>query len=564
MMLAANIPAFDVERLVAQLVAEGLVDSAALGRARRVSMETGERLDRVITSLGLVAERPMAERVASIAGLPLVAASDYPDQPLHEERLAGRFLRKANALPLADTEGGLLLAMVDPFDEFTRRAVALAVGRPVLPRLALPADLDAAFERLYGGAASAAAQGDLPLRDEGIADTDVARLKDLASEAPVIRLVNQLIAWAIDQRASDIHLEPFETHLSVRYRIDGLLQEQESLARGLAPAVVSRLKLMARLDVAERRLPQDGRMKSIVRGKEIDFRVATAPTLHGESMVLRILDRDAVPLDFEALGLGEPQLPIFLAQLARPNGIVLVTGPTGSGKTTTLYAALSRLNSSDRKILTAEDPVEYQLAGINQVQVKPDIGLSFAHVLRAALRHDPDILMVGEIRDLETAQIAIQAALTGHLVLSTVHTNSAAATIVRLLDLGVPDYLLTATVCCIVAQRLVRVLCRSCREPYQIGARQAEDIGLAPGSTLYRARGCDACRGSGYVGRIGLYEVMALGDGLRKAVHERVDGRQLHGLALEGGMRSLYQDGIAKSVAGLTTLEEVWRVTADR
>jgi general secretion pathway protein E len=305
-------------------------------------------------------------------------------------------------------------------------------------------------------------------------------------------------------------------------------------------------------------------MKWIVRGKEIDFRVATAPTLHGESMVLRILDRDAVPLDFEALGLCEPQLPVFLAQLARPNGIVLVTGPTGSGKTTTLYAALSRLNSSDRKILTAEDPVEYQLTGINQVQVKPDIGLTFAQVLRAALRHDPDILMVGEIRDLETAQIAIQAALTGHLVLSTVHTNSAAATIVRLLDLGVPDYLLTATVCCVVAQRLVRILCRTCREPYQIGHRQAEETGLAPGSTLYRARGCEACHGSGYAGRIGLYEVMALDEGLRKAVTDRADGRQLHALAVEGGMRSLYQDGLAKCVAGLTTLEEVWRVTADR
>ena len=558
-------PRFDETRFAALLRAEGLVDPAGLDRARLVAAETGDRLDRVLTHLGLVAEAPVASVLAACHGLDLAGRADYPDA-LPPGAPGLRFLRHAGVLPLDIGANPVRLAMADPFDGFARRAVEMALGCPVVPCLAVPADIEAAFERLSRGAETetgAAAPASAPASAE---DSDVDRLRDRASEAPIIRLVNQMIARAIDQRASDIHVEPFETRLRVRYRIDGVLREQDNHPRAMAAAIVSRIKLMAGLDIADRRLPQDGRMKLAVRGRDIDFRIATAPTLHGESVVLRILDMRLVDLDFPSLGLEEPGCSLLLRELARPNGILLVTGPTGSGKTTTLYTGLTILNRPERKILTVEDPIEYQLPGINQIQVRPDIGLTFAQVLRSALRHDPDVLMVGEIRDLETAEIAVQAALTGHLVLSTLHTNGAAASITRLLEIGVPDYLVVSTVTSVVAQRLVRRLCPACRRPHPALPEMAEELGLdrlagAARPTLYRPGGCPACDGTGYRGRLGLYEILVLDESLRRAVLARSDARTLHGMAVERGMRTLFDDGLLKALSGATALDEVLRVT---
>lgn len=553
---------FDADALAHWLLSRALLDVDALARARRVSAESGGRIDRVLTQLGLVPERTMAEALGALLGIAVAGAADYPTEPLFADRLSPRFLREKQVLPLGETADGVLLAMADPLDPFVRSGVELAVGRPVIPLVAIPAELEAALQALHREAEGDKAPDGVTSIDAEAPD-DVERLRNIASEAPVIRLVNQLIARAVDQRASDIHIEPFEARLRVRYRIDGVLQEQESPPKRLASAIASRIKIMARLDIAERRLPQDGRLKLVVRGKEIDFRVATVPTLHGEAVVLRILDWSSVRLDFEALGFeGEP-LHRFLAQLDRPNGIVLVTGPTGSGKTTTLYAALSRLNKAERKILTVEDPVEYQLEGINQIQVKPDIGLDFAQVLRSFLRHDPDVMMVGEIRDLETAQVATQAALTGHLVLSTLHTNGAAASVSRLLDIGLADYLVVSSLAAVVAQRLVRVLCPHCREPYTAPPELAARLGLPAGSTLHRPRGCPACQNSGYTGRTGVYEVLVMDDAIRSAVLSRTDAAALHRAAVAAGMRTLFEDGARKVAQGITTPEEIWRVTQD-
>jgi general secretion pathway protein E len=395
------------------------------------------------------------------------------------------------------------------------------------------------------------------------AEADVERLRDLASEAPVIRLVNRMIERAVEQRASDIHIEPFEGRLRVRYRVDGMLGETEAPAEKLAAAIVSRIKIMARLNIAERRLPQDGRIKVVVRGKEFDLRISTTPSLHGESVVMRILDRDGAVLDFKALGFRDDTLKSYLSALERPHGILLVTGPTGSGKTTTLYTSLIRLNSPERKILTVEDPVEYQLDGVLQIQVKPEIDLTFARALRSFLRQDPDILMIGEIRDLETAQIGVQAALTGHLVLSTLHTNDAAGAIARLMDMGVPDYLLTSTINGVAAQRLVRKLCPDCREASEPDAELLArlDAGDNPPRVLYHAKGCDHCKGTGYAGRAALVEVLVMDDALRRLVLQRADAREIEKAAVEGGMRTLYQDGLLKAAAGVTSIEEVLRVT---
>lgn len=561
--MTATTPPMDEDALAAVLRDRGLGEAEALARARRVAADSGERLDRVLTRLGLVPERAMAEALAAVLGLTVAGPADYPLDPVFPERLSPRFLREAQVMPLAEGPEGLVLAMADPLNGFVRTAVELAVGLPVLPLVAVPAELEAALERILRAREPAEGTGVDVAALDGDAPDDVEKLRDIASEAPVIRLVNQIIARAVDQRASDIHIEPFETRLRLRYRVDGVLQEQDAPPRRLASAIVSRIKIMARLDIAERRLPQDGRLKLVVRGKEVDFRVATVPTLYGEAVVLRILDWSNVKLDFESLGFEGTPLDRFLAQLDRPNGIVLVTGPTGSGKTTTLYAALGRLNSTERKILTVEDPVEYQLEGVNQIQVKPEIGLNFAHVLRSFLRHDPDVMMVGEIRDLETAQVATQAALTGHLVLSTLHTNGAAASINRLLDIGLADYLVVSALAGVVAQRLVRVLCPECRAPYPASAELAARLGLAAGTWLHRPVGCAACGGTGYAGRTGVYEVLVMDDALRRAILARADAAELHRAAAAGGMRSLFDDGVRKVAAGITTPEEVWRVTQE-
>jgi general secretion pathway protein E len=554
-----------------RLIAAGKLERSGLERALKLRAESGERLAGLLAKLGLVSERDLAEAIAGELDLPLIDAREFPENPLYAERLSPRFLREAQVLPIAEEAGGLVVAMADPLNDYAADAMRLVSGKDLLPRVAVPGELEAAVDRLYGAPATALgrlADGIGEQGDEGL-ELDVERLKDLASEAPVIRLVNQMIARAVEQRASDIHIEPFEASLRVRYRIDGVLREVEAPPNRFRAAIVSRVKIMAKLNIAERRLPQDGRIKLAIRGTPIDLRVATIPTMHGEGVVLRVLDRTGVQLDFEALGMSGAALDTYLSILERPHGIVLVTGPTGSGKTTTLYASLVRLNSPDKKILTVEDPIEYQLDGINQIQVKPGIGLSFANVLRSILRQDPDTVMIGEIRDVETAEIAIQAALTGHLVLSTLHTNDAAGTITRLLDMGVEDYLLTSTLNGITAQRLVRRLCPQCRTKAPAMAELVAQLGLeryAAGGQeiqLYHPKGCEHCNETGYFGRHSLTEVLVITDEIRRLILKRTEAQELHRAAVAEGMRTMYDDGMSKALDGVTTVEEVLRVTRD-
>ena len=554
-------------RLGPALIDSGAIDQRTLERARRVAAETGGRLDRVLTQLGLISERGLAETLAQLVSAPLVTPADYPDEALFVDRLRPKFLRKAHTMPIAESGERAVLAMVDPLDVFTRNAVASALGRPVAVAVAVPIELEAAIDRLYSEPVE---EGDgEALLDEVVADAepaeeDAERLKDLASEAPVIRLVNQMIARAVETHASDVHLEPFPDRLRVRYRYDGVLHEVEPPPARLQAAVISRVKIMARLDIAERRLPQDGRIKLTVRGHEIDFRVSTVPALYGEKVVLRVLDRTAVDFDYEKLGLPEDIRTGLERALELPNGMVLVTGPTGSGKTTTLYTGLTQLNTIARNVVTVEDPIEYQLTGINQIQVRPQIGLNFASLLRSILRQDPDVIMIGEIRDLETVQIAVQAALTGHLVLSTVHTNSAAATMTRLRDMGLEDYLMTATLKAVLAQRLVRRLCRKCRAPEEAPAAVRERFGLdrlaGEGPiTLYHPGGCPECRGTGFRGRRAIAELLVPSRATDRLIFDGADDTAIERAAVENGMRPIFDSGLLAVLEGDTTIEEVVR-----
>ena len=557
-----------LDALAEALIAGGKLKAPALARARRVSEETGERLDTALTKLGLVSDKDLAQAIAQTAGLERARDADFPQAPVFETELSARFLRQARVVPLVEEEERAVVAVADPLDTFAIDALRLATERPVVLRIATPAQIEAALDRLYGDAnAIEVLARDAGNAAAGQADADVERLRDQASEAPVIRLVNLLIERAVEQGASDVHLEPFEGRLRVRYRIDGVLREVDAPPARLTQAVISRVKIMARLNIAERRLPQDGRIRLATRGREIDLRVSTAPAVHGESVVLRILDREGVSLDFGSLGFAEDAAERYLQLLDNPHGVLLLTGPTGSGKTTTLYASLLRLNTDERKILTVEDPVEYQLDGIVQVQVKPEIELTFASALRSFLRQDPDIMMVGEIRDLETAQIAVQAALTGHLLLSTLHTNDAAGAVTRLLEMGVPDYLLSSTLNGVAAQRLVRRLCPDCREGYAPDdalIRRLKMDKLLPGGapeTLYRAAGCASCGGTGYRGRLGVIEILVMSDDIRRLILSQSDAHAIEQQARAEGMRTLYEDALAKAAAGATTIEEVLRTT---
>ncbi|MFN3616286.1 MAG: GspE/PulE family protein, partial [Rubrimonas sp.] len=437
-------------RLAQHLRETGVADAEALARAGRVADETGERLDRVLVRLGLVGERAMAAALARLIDAPVAEPGSLTAAPDLLAALGGRFAQNARLIPIEDDGVSVRLAMADPLDAEAARLAGLKLNRRPVRLAAAPADIDNALERMAAEGARALDQlaraaGGREADEDGAAADDVARLKDMAAEAPVIRIVNLIIRRAAEMGASDIHVEPMERRLRLRYRVDGALREVEAPPAHLRAAVVSRIKIMARLDIAESRLPQDGRLKVAVLGRELDVRVATAPTLHGEGVVMRLLDRSGLTLDFAGLGFDAPARAALTPLIDRPNGVLLVTGPTGSGKTTTLYAAVARLNDAARKIVTVEDPVEYQLEGVNQIQVRPQIGLGFAQALRSILRQDPDVIMIGEIRDLETARIAVQAALTGHLVLATLHTNSAAAAVARLRDMGVPEYLIAAT-----------------------------------------------------------------------------------------------------------------------
>jgi general secretion pathway protein E len=549
------------------LVDSGAIDRRTLDRARRVATETGARLDQVLTQLGLMSDRGLAEALAQLIAAPVVGPADYPDTPLFHDRLKAKFLRRARVLPIAASDHQATLAMADPLDGFTRNAVAAALGRPVTVAVAVPIELEAAFDRLYaelGDGGDSEEMLDEVVPDAEPAEEDAERLKDLASEAPVIRLVNQLIARAVETHASDVHLEPFPDRLRVRYRYDGVLHEVEPPPARLQAAVISRIKIMARLDIAERRLPQDGRIKLTVRGHEIDFRVSTIPSLHGEKVVLRVLDRTAVEFDYEKLGLPQDIRQGIERALDLPNGMVLVTGPTGSGKTTTLYTGLLKLNTVARNVVTVEDPIEYQLTGINQIQVKPQIGLNFASLLRSILRQDPDVIMIGEIRDLETVQIAVQAALTGHLVLSTVHTNSAAATMTRLRDMGLEDYLMTATLKAVLAQRLVRRLCPVCKTADPAPAALIDRFGLerlakAEAITLFHPKGCADCRGTGFRGRRAIAELLVPNRSIDRLIFEGTDDAAIERTAVEQGMRPIFDSGLLAVIEGDTTIEEVVR-----
>jgi general secretion pathway protein E len=548
------------------LIRQGQLDAVSLERGRRAAGESGGRLDTVLTQLGLVSECALAETIARLLALKLATPTDYPQAPILADRLRLKFLRKSRSIPIAIDDRKIVVAMIDPLDRFVVASIAIVAEREVEIRVAVPIDLEAAFDRLYGtddepGHPDA---DDLSPGTVVATEDDTERLKDLASEAPVIRLVNQLISHAVETRASDIHIDPFEDRLRIRLRYDGVLHEVEAPPRRLQAAVVSRIKIMSALDIAERRLPQDGRIKLAVRGHDVDLRVSTIPSLHGESVVLRILDRSAVELDFGRLGLDAELRGRLCRLLELPNGIILVTGPTGSGKTTTLYTGLLHLNSVERNIVTVEDPIEYQLPGVTQIQVKPQIGLNFATLLRAILRHDPDIVMIGEIRDLETAQIAVQAALTGHLVLSTLHTNSAAATIARLRDMGLEDYLLTATLNGIMAQRLVRRLCPECKRPARvipelISRFDLDHVRIGGPMTICEPAGCPACRGTGYAGRIAVAELLAPDETTHRLILSRAGHAEIQSAACSAGMQTIYENGLRHVISGTTSLAEILR-----
>lgn len=547
---------------LADLVLEkGLAPPETLARARLVQAETGERLDSVLTRLGLVSEQALADAIARATGLPIVGPRDYPDAAIAPGAVSTRFLRDAKAVPLSESSAGIRVAMVDPLDPYPATALAFAFGRAVQPVVARSSDLEAALDRLYGTTAHEVAV------DTAAEEEDLERLKDLASDAPVIRAVNRLITRAVEARASDIHVEPAEEALGVRFRVDGAMRDETPLPASMKASFVSRVKVMAGLNIAEKRLPQDGRLRMAVRGHEIDLRVAISPTIHGESVVLRLLDRSNLKLDFDSLGFDAVTKAVWDEVLHRPHGIVLVTGPTGSGKTTTLYASLAVLNEATRKILTIEDPIEYRLAGVNQTQVQPGIGLSFAAALRSFLRQDPDVMMVGEIRDLETAQVAVQAALTGHTILSTLHTNTAPSAVTRLLDMGVEPFLITSTVNAVLAQRLVRRLCPTCREPYAPTFAELTTLGVDPAQhrakTLYHARGCEACGQTGFKGRVAILELLLMDEAIGRLVLDRAEAREVGRAATRAGMRSMLVDGLMKAEAGETTVEEVLRVTRE-
>ena len=552
------------EALAQLLVERGHCDARAIERARQVAVQTGKRVEAVLIQLGLLTERGLAETYAELLALPLADTARYPaDEPLFADCLPGRFLRQARSLPVALDNDAVVLATADPLDTFTPAAVAAATGRRVRLEVAVPIELEAALERLFPSEdhapdAPSDDTADAPLED------DTERLKDLASEAPVIRLVNQILTRAVETNASDVHFEPFEDRFRVRYRYDGVLHEAENPPHRLAAAITSRIKIMSRLDIAERRLPQDGRIRLAVRGQEIDFRVSTAPSLHGETVVMRILDRNAVVFDYAKLGLPPAVVSKFREALALPNGIVLVTGPTGSGKTTTLYTGLLELNSVSRKIITVEDPIEYRLHGITQVQVHEQIGLTFAEFVSTVVRQDANVIMVGEIRNQETAQVATQAALLGRLVLSTLHTNSAAAAVTRLRDMGMEDYLIAAVLRGVLAQRLVRRLCPTCRKPApappELIRRFALDARGHDGPLiLYHPVGCSECRQTGYRGRFAIAEFLELNPEIERLIFQRADHGSIERAAVATGMVTLFQSGLDAVLAGETTLEEVAR-----
>lgn len=529
------------------------LSAADRSRAQRLAAESGERLARALRRLGAASDAAIADALAAHCGLERAGPDAFPQTPPPAGGAAAGFLAETLAAPLDEDGESVTLAVADPTDPAAADGVRLASGKRVILKVAAFADIEAAHARWRGGEAAgglysaiAAAAG------ESAADAD--QLKDLASEAPVVRLVSDIVADALKRRASDIHIEPFRDRLRLRFRIDGVLQDRTAPPPGLARLVASRVKILAGLDIAERRRPQDGRARLTIGGRALDLRVATAPTAHGESVVIRLLEDRDVEVKLDDIGLSKSHRALLERQLEAPYGLILVSGPTGSGKTTTLAAALDRLNAPGRKLISIEDPVEYQIDGVNQIAVNPAIGLTFATVLRSVLRHDPDVIVVGELRDGETAEIAVNAALTGHLVLATVHANTAAGAAPRLIDMGVDPSLMRSTLRLLAAQRLVRVLCPSCK------AETEPPKGL---KRAFEARRCAACDQTGYRGRVGVFEFIETGDVVADTLREGVSAGEIESAARKAGAKSIHADARAKIEAGVTSAAEVFRVLGE-
>ncbi len=543
-------------RLGEMLIERRQIEHEDLDRALEIQRERDDKLGKILVDLGFIAMRDVLAALSEQLGVPLAALDEAPPASPEIQDISPRFMRQCRFVPVAIDDSTVTLAMADPLDFETISAVRGFCGLKVCTALAAEQEILDAIDKYYGESEKQPFGAEFDAAEAG---EDLEHLRDMASEAPVIRLVNAMIAQALEKRASDIHIEPFEKEFRVRYRVDGVLFNQEPPPRELKAAIVSRLKLMAKLNIAERRLPQDGRIKIKILGREVDLRVSTLPTLYGESVVMRLLDRSAGDFyDLRRLGFDDRMLARMEYYTQLPHGIFLVTGPTGSGKSTTLYSALKRINIPDKKIITIEDPVEYQMDGINQIHVNPAIGLTFAAGLRHIVRQDPDVIMVGEIRDRETADIAIRAALTGHFVFSTLHTNDAPSAISRLTDMGVENYLITSSLVAVLAQRLVRVICPHCKV-------SAGNTMTPEGETIetFRGAGCERCSGAGYLGRMGIFELMELDDEIRKRIMTNEDASQIASAARRHGMRNLREDGWMKVSNGMTTPQEVMRVTQE-
>lgn len=520
--------------------------------------------------IGIRDEDAILSVISQFYGLPVLKSSEYPERPVLFDGISIDFLRRHTVIPLSNEELSVAIIMNDPWEITPLEVLEKYFSDvPIRYYLGHRDEIRTAIDRFYGSESVEEKRSSEILASESLElyEDDLERLKGMAQEAPVVRLVNVLITRALDMRASDIHFEPTEKAFKVRCRIDGVLYELDSPPKNMQPAIISRLKLMANMDIAERRLPQDGRIKLRFGHRDVDIRVSTAPTIYGESVVLRLLSQEGVEYDLSKLGMDKQHLEVISELIERPFGMILVTGPTGSGKTTTLYAILRRLNKTTKKIITVEDPVEYQIDGINQIQVKPQINLTFANALRSLVRQDPDVLLIGEIRDHETADIAIESALTGHLVFSTLHTNDAPGAITRLRDLGIESFLIADSLLAVMAQRLVRVLCPSCKQPYKATKEDLKALEKwfdeLPGSlTLWRHVGCKECGFTGFRGREGIFELFIIKDDIRSAIVAGKEATQLAKLAHEHGYRPLIFHGCQKVIQGVTTISEVLRVTS--
>ncbi len=558
------------------LIEKGKITQEQLEEALEIqSSRKGRRIGEILIKQKYITESDLKEALAEQYGMPFLPHIDISKAPEDiVTRIPINYARKNEVVPVDRRGEIIVVAISDPGNTSVIDDLQVLLGTTVFPVVATTGEISNAINNLYNRATSAADEmiEDLEGEELGTVTSELEEgeptdLLDSVDEAPIIRLVNSLLFQAVKQNVSDIHIEPFEKDVSVRYRIDGVLHNILRVPRKFHSSIVSRVKIMAGLNIAEKRLPQDGRIRTKVAGRDVDIRVSTIPTIFGERVVLRILDRSSVLLGLEDIGLGGDKLEKFKKLLKRSNGIILVTGPTGSGKTTTLYAALNRINSEDKNIMTIEDPVEYQLKGVNQIQVNPKINLTFAAGLRSILRQDPDVVLVGEIRDFETAEIAIQASLTGHLVFSTLHTNDAPSAVTRLIDMGIEPYLISSSLVAVLAQRLVRTICPHCKVSYEPTDAELEEVGIRrdqlKDGKLYRGQGCEYCMNTGYKGRTGIFELLVISDPIRKMITQKKDAAEIRKRAISEGMTTLKEDGAEKVLQGITTVEEVLRVTQE-